>query len=400
MIANLSIRHYLNAGTLLFALALLGASLAHTGCGATKQASAAANRAGPVQTLPVVETVAVSRHSLDVTVELPGEIQPYQAVAIYSKVTGFVESINVDRGSQVHKGQVLAQLVAPELISQRVEAQAKLQSAESRCIEADAKLSADEATFQRLKVAAATPGVISDDELEVAEKVAEADRARVLALRQSTDAARATLRSVQEVEGYLRITAPFDGVITERNVHPGALVGPSGGQGAQLPMVRIEQSSMLRLVVAVPELYVADVAQGANVQFKVPAYPNQMFTGKVARIAETMDAKTRTMPVELDVVNHDGRLHPGMYPAVDWPVKRAQASMFVPLSAVARTMEGTFVIRIRDGYTQWVNVKTGAAKGDEIEIFGEVQPGELVARRGTDELRPNTHVSMQPVSLN
>ena len=398
MRSELTSRHYLNTGGGLLALALLGASLTHVGCGTTRQASAAANNSGPVQALPVVDAATVTQHSLDVSVELPGEIQPYQAVAIYSKVTGFVESINVDRGSRVHKGQALVQLVAPELTSQRVEAQAKLQSAESRRIEADAKLSADEATYQRLKVAAATPGVISDDELEVAEKIAEADRARVLALRQSTEAARATLRSVQEVEGYLRITAPFDGVITERNVHPGALVGPSGGQSSQLPMLRIEQSSTLRLVVAVPELYVADVAQGANVHFKVPAYPDELFTGKVSRIAETMDARTRTMPVELDVYNQDGRLHPGMYPAVDWPVKRTHASLFVPLSAVARTMEGTFIIRIRDGYTQWVNVKTGAAKGDEIEIFGEIQPGELVAKRGTDELRPNTHVSTQPAS--
>ncbi|HEX5484152.1 MAG TPA: efflux RND transporter periplasmic adaptor subunit, partial [Terriglobia bacterium] len=311
----------------------------------------------------------------------------------FPKVTGFVQWIGVDRGSRVKKGQILAVLVAPELAAQKAEAQAKLESAENRRIEAEAKLSSDESTYQRLKVAAATPGVISDQELEVAQKTADADRARVVALRNTRDAARATLKSVEEIESYLRITAPFDGVITKRNVHPGALVGPAGGGGAQSSMVRIEQVSHLRLVVAVPEAYVAGVEKGAKVSFTVPAFPGRTFTGTVARLAESMDVTTRTMPVEMDVWNPSWELHSGMFPEVSWPVRRPHPSLFVPQSAVARTMEANFVVRVRDEKAEWVNVKPGASSGNLVEVFGDLQAGEEVALHASEELRPNTQVS-------
>jgi membrane fusion protein (multidrug efflux system) len=343
---------------------------------------------------PIVDTAPVRSHPLDVTIPLPGELQPYEVVAIYPKVTGFVQWIGVDRGSRVHQGQLLAVLVAPELASQRVEAQAKLQSAESRRLEAEAKTAGDEATYQRLKVAAATPGVISENELQIAEESAAGDRARELALQQSVDAARATLKSVSEIAGYLHIVAPFNGIVTARNVHPGALVGPGGG--SQLPMLNISQVSHLRLVVAVPEISVAYISPGARVEFTVAAYPDQKFYGKVARLAQSVDVKTRTMPVELDVDNSDGRLDPGMYPQVDWPMRHSQPTLFVPATAVVRSMEDTFVICVRHGMTEWVPVKTGVASKEEVEVFGNLAAGEQVVLRGTEELRTNTQVTAKP----
>ena len=303
--------------------------------GCSRSTRANAHPAGsPVDaSAPVVETVRVVSHPLNVTIPLPGELQPYEVVAIYPKVSGFVQSIGVDRGSRVHKGELLAVLVAPELSSQRVEAQAKLQSAESRRVEAAAKTAADEATYGRLKDAAATPGVISENELQIAQQSAAADRARGTALQQSVDAARATLKSVAEIAAYLRIVAPFNGVVTARNVHPGALVGPAGGS-AQAPMLSISQVSRLRLVVAVPEMSVAYISPGAEVDFTVATYPNRTFHGKIARLAQSVDTRTRTMPVELDVDNTDGLLDPGMYPQVSWPMRHAEPSMFLPSGAV------------------------------------------------------------------
>lgn len=363
-----------------------------SGCGRSTQANAHATANAPDSSLPVVDTALIASHPLNITTALTGELQPYEVVAIYPKVTGFVQWIGVDRGSRVRQGQVLARLVAPELTAQRVEAQAKLQSAESRRVEAEAKTAADEATYQRLKVAAATPGVISENELQIAEEAAAGDRARELALRQSVDAARATLKSVEEITGYLRIVAPFNGVVTARNVHPGALVGPGGG-GSQVAMLNISQVSRLRLVVAVPETSVAYISPGADVAFTVATYPNQIFHGKVARLAESVDVKTRTMPVELDVDNSSGRLDPGMYPQVAWPERHSQATLFVPSSAVVRSMEETFVIRVRNGVTEWVRVKPGVASGQEVEVFGSLVAGEQVALRGTEELRPDTRVA-------
>lgn len=377
-----------------FMLSLVLAPLLWTvsGCKQDTQANAHPTSDLSDASTPVVDTARVVSHSLNTVEPLPGELQPYESVAIYPKVTGFVRWIGVDRGSHVHKGEPLATLVAPELMSQRAEAQAKLQSAESRRVEAEAKTSADQATYQRLKEASATPGVISENELQIAQQAAAADRARELALRQNVDAARATLKSVAEIGQYLHIVAPFNGVVTARNVHPGALVGPGGGS-SQLPMLSISQVSRLRLVVAVPEASVAYISSGAEVAFTVASYPNQTFHGRIARLAESVDAKTRTMPVELDVDNSDGHLNPGMYPEVIWPIRHAQPSLFVPASSVVRSMEETFVIRIRNGSTEWVPVKTGAASGNQIEIFGNLSAGDQVALRGTEELRPNTSVT-------
>jgi RND family efflux transporter MFP subunit len=347
---------------------------------------------------PTVEVVSVSSKRLAITVRLPGELQPYESVAVFPKITGFVDKISVDRGSAVKTGQNMIRLVAPEIAAQRAEAQSKLQSAEAQRGEAEAKLASDESTYQRLKSASATPGVVAGNDLEVAQKAVDADRAREQSARESAEAAKAALKSVAEVEGYLQVRAPFDGVVTERNVHPGALVGPSTGSATSVPLVRIETTTRLRLVVPVPEKYAADMWPGAKVEFSVPAYPNQTFTGKVARIAQSVDAKTRTMPVELDVDNSRRRLAAGMFPEVLWPVHRSEPTHFVPTSAVARTTEATFVVRIRDGNAEWVNVQTGELDGKLIELFGDLRDGDQVAVRATDELRPGARVIAKQVS--
>ena len=363
-------------------------------CGANSNST---TKAVPAQPTATVEVVKVASKKLSITTRLPGELQAYEAVAVFPKVTAYVDSISVDRGTRVRSGQVMARLVAPELTAQRAEAQSKLQAAEAQRAEADAKLASDQSTFDRLKSASATPGVVAGNDLEVAQRSVDADRAKVEAMRGSAEAAKSGLKSFSEIEGYLGVRAPFDGVVTERNVHPGSLVGPATGAAASsLPIVRVEKISKLRLVVPVPEKYSAGMSAGTKVDFSVPAFPNQTFTGTVARIAHSVDVKTRTMPVELDVQNSDGRLSSGMFPEVLWPVRRTEPTLFVPISAVARTTEATFVIRIRDGSTEWVNVQTGEQDGKSIEVFGGLREGDEVAVRGSDELRAGNHVTTKP----
>ncbi len=361
-------------------------------CGANSDSTTKA-----AQAQAAVEVVKVASKKLSITTRLPGELQAYETVAVFPRVTAYVDSISVDRGTRVRSGQVMARLVAPELAAQRAEAQSKLQAAEAQRAEADAKLASDQSTFDRLKNASATPGVVAGNDLEVAQRSVDADRAKVAAMRGSAEAAKSGLKSISEIEGYLEVRAPFDGVVTERNVHPGSLVGPATGAAtSSLPMVRVEKISKLRLVVPVPEKYSAGMSAGTKVDFSVPAFPNQTFTGTVARIAHSVDVKTRTMPVELDVENRDGRLSSGMFPEVLWPVRRSEPTLFVPVSAVARTTEATFVIRIRDGNTEWVNVQTGEQDGKMIEVFGGLHEGDEVAVRGTDELRTGSHVMTKP----
>jgi membrane fusion protein, multidrug efflux system len=382
-----------------FNIVLVGSVCLCISCGSNTGSSAnAANSQGTAASTPTVEVAKVVSKTLAITVRLPGELQPYEVVAVYPKVTAFVDSISVDRGSVVKAGQLMARLVAPEIAAQRSEAQSKLQGAEAQRGEAEAKLASDESTYHRLKAASATPGVVAGNDLEIAQKAVEADRARLESVSGGAQAAKSALKSVSDIEGYLQVRAPFDGVVTERNVHPGALVGPASGSGVGVPIVRVEKTSRLRLLVPVPEKFVAGVTEGANVQFTVPAFPNQAFTGKIARIAHSVDVKTRTMPVELDVPNPGRRLASGMFPEVLWLVRRSEPTLFVPISAVARTTEAVFVVRIRDGKAEWVNVQTGEGDGKLLEVFGDLRDGDDVAVRGTDELRPGTHVTTRQSS--
>ena len=286
------------------------------------------------------------------------------------------------------------------------EAEARVRSIRAQKLEAEAKLASDEATYNRLKAASATPGVVAGNDVETALRTVEADRARVKLYEENEKAAQAQVVSfeenakavseaalaVRDIASYLRITAPFDGVISERNVHKGSLVGPSGGPASQ-PLLRIRQVSKLRLVVSVPETNVGGITQGEKVSFTVPAFPGQSFTGELQRIAQSLDVKTRTMPVELDVANSAARLSPGMYAEVIWPVRRKQTSLFVPPSAIATTTERTFVVRIRNDVAEWIDVKRGVSMGDLIEVFGDLEQGDQVALRGTDELRAGTRVN-------
>ncbi len=375
------------------AIVLVGCAALASSCGPrTDQAAPAANPQANAASL-TVDVAKVVAQKLNVTVRLPGELQPFEVVAIYPKVTGFLKWISVDRGSHVRRGQLIAELEAPELAAQRAEAQSKLEGAESQLVAAQAKLAADESTYEKLAAAAKTPGVVAGNDLIVAQKAADADRATVKALQDAAQAARDALRSITEVEGYLRIAAPFDGIVTERNVHPGALVGPAGGPGAMVPMLRIETLARLRLVVPVPETYAAGVPEGTPVDFTVPAFPGETFKSPIARVSHAVDVKTRTMPVELDVRNPSGRLTPGTFCQVLWPVRRTEPTLFIPASAIATNLERTFVIRIRNGKAEWVDVKTGATSGNLIEVFGELREGDLVAVRGSDELRPGTAVT-------
>jgi membrane fusion protein, multidrug efflux system len=413
-------------GAFTLMMAAIGAA-ACSGAGQKQQAQAAQSPT-PAQA-PTVTITTVESRELNRQVRLPGELQAYQDTALYAKVPGFVEVINVDRGSVVKQGQLLARLRAPELDTQRGEAEAKVRAAQSQLVEAqskvsairaqrleaEAKLAADEGTYQRMKAASATPGVVAGNDLEIAQRAVEAGRARIQLWNENEKAAQAQVKALEENEGalreaarssqnigeYLRITAPFDGVITERNVHQGSLASPASSP-TNPPMLRLQQVTRLRLVVPVPEANVSGITPRAKISFTVPAFPGESFICVVGRISNALDEKTRTMPVELDVSNPNRRLSPGMVPEVIWPVSRPRPSMFVPPSAVATTTERTFVIRIRDGVAEWVDVKRGASMSDNgrdlVEVFGDLSPGEQIAVRGTDELRAGTRVNAKPAA--
>ena len=215
-----------------------------------------------------------------------------------------------------------------------------------------------------------------------------------MALEGAVRAARSAVQSLKDLEAYLTVTAPFDGVITTRFVHPGALVGPAAGSSTT-PMLRLEENPTCAWLSPSRRQTPAALCNGARVPFTVPAYPGEAFSGVVARVSHSLDPKTRTMPVELDVSNTNLRLAPGMYAQVQWPVRGARASLLVPPASIVTTNERHFVIRMNNGVAEWVTVSRGAPAGDLIEVLGPLHPGDLIARRGTDELREGTRVQVR-----
>jgi len=365
------------------------ASLALIGCVAIGCNSDSSGRSGSSVSAPPaggptsVTTVAVVSKKLSTTTALPAQLEPYEQVDIYPKVSGFVEAVTVDRGSRVKAGQVLVSLTAPELLSQRSQGEAAVRAAESQLATARAKLASDQRTYEHMQAAAKTPGVLAENDVAVAGQTVSGDKGLVDAAEQNVDAARESLKSVSQAEAYLTITAPFAGVVTTRNLHPGALIGPAAG-GVSMPILQIVDDRRLRLVVPIPEAQVGSMKVGQQVSFTVPAYPGQTFKAPLARIADAMDVKSRTMPVELDVSNREGRLAPGSFATVNWPLDRGYPTLIVPTMAVTNDQQHTFVIRVRDNKAEWVTVQTGQTENGEIEVFGDLAAGDKVVKIATD----------------
>ncbi len=374
----------------LLAIFIFGCAFA--GCGnPTPQKSSSTSTTNPAQT---VNVTAVESQKLETTLTLPGQITPYEVVDIYPKVTGFLDSITVDRGSRVRTGQVIIQLSAPEIVAKRGEVEAALKTAEAQLGAAQAKFASDHGTYLHLAAAAQTPGVVAGNDLQVADQTAAADKAQVEAATKNVQAAQNALRGVVQLESYLEIRAPFDGVVTERNLHPGALVGPASGQSGAQPIVQIENLNRLRVVVPVPEAYAAGVQEKQEVTFGVPAYPGKAFRAPIARISHDINQNTRTMQVELDYHNADAQITPGSFANVAWPIHRTYPTLFVPATAVTTDLQRTFVIRIRQGKAEWIDVKTGVTVNGKTEVFGDLTPGDVVVRTATDSIRSGVSVEI------
>jgi RND family efflux transporter MFP subunit len=379
---------------LLFASTVL--MVATMGCNSGTSDKTAPAIAAPASNAPTtVGTVAVSSKRLQTTISLPAQLTPYEQVDIYSKVTGFVETVTVDRGSRVHRGQLLVKLTAPELVSQRSQAEAAVRAAQSQLATAQAKLASDNGTYLHMVEAAKTPGVLAENDVLVAGQTVSADKGLVDAAGQNVSAAREALRSITQTESYLTITAPFDGVVTTRNLHPGALIGPAAGTGGAQPILQIVDDKRLRLAVPVPEAQVGEMKSGQLVSFTVPAFPGQTFKAPIERISRAVDEKSRTMPVELDVKNTDGRLSPGSFTNVSWPLQRGYPTLFVPTTSVTSDQQHTFVIRVRNGKAEWINVQTGQTVNGNIEVFGNLSDGDEVVKIASDAIHSGDAVSVQ-----
>ncbi len=325
---------------------------------------------------PTVVAVPVKKGKLSTTIAIPGELTPYQEVDLYAKVNSYVKTLLVDIGSEVHQGQLLTVLEAPEINSQLAEAQSRIKQME-------AVYFASRATYDRLYNTSKTPGTVSQNDLEQAEAKKNSDYANV-------EAAKSSLKEVAANLNYLEIRAPFDGVITSRNVNLGAYVGP-GGKSTD-PLFVLQDQKRLRLVVSVPEIYTGGLNNKDEVSFSVEALPNQKFKAQVKRLAGALDVKLRSERLEMDVFNKDKKLLPHMFAEVDVPLPSRDSAFIVPKTAVVTSTEKVFVVKLSNHHAVWVEVKKGFQSGDLMEVYGDLKPGDNVAKQATDEIRDGSVV--------
>lgn len=316
-----------------------------------------------------VETVEVKKLQPARTIVLPGDLKPWEVVSIQAKVKGYVRMVLVDRGAFVKRGTLLAALEAPELQAQKAEARARVEDNRSKQV-------ASQLTYQRMLQTSKTQGAVAANEIDLARSRKLVDSMQVVSAEASYDA-------VREMINYLNITAPFDGIITERNISPGELVGPERSK----PMFVLENSETLRLTVGIPEVYSGQLKSKEPIQFKVTAVPERVFQEKISRTSQSLDFSIRSMMIEIDVPNRDHLLKAGMYAEVTLPVERSLPTMFVPASSVINSTERVFVIQVMDGHCRWIDIRTGVQTGGLVEIFGPLKEGDKVVVKASEELR-------------
>lgn len=405
-----------------FTIALSGCSSTDIGHDNSEKSEthSAGNKESEVTT---VETIQVTEKHLENTVHIPAELIAFRDVAIHPKVQGFVKSVAVDRGSAVRMGQVLIEIVAPELEANFQESRAKFETASSALLqaqsnvanfiaqqeEAQARVEAEEANYKRIQFAARTAGAVAPVDLEAAEKTLQGSKAHVRAAEQAVIGAKSELQvqkgrirsakqaliSIGETKAYLTVRAPFDGTITERNVHEGSLVSSTA---SSTPMLRIQETAKLRLLVPVPEADISCIKQGEEMKFTVPAFIGKTFTGNIARISHGLERKTRTMIIELDVPNNSKELEPGMYAEVVWQMQRPYNTLFVPATAVVSANDKTFVIRVKSGKVDTVLISRGQTMGKEVEVVGDLQPGDQVVFQASEDIKPGSTVHTKLIS--
>ncbi len=325
--------------------------------------------ADPKNQAPSFTLVPVEKMGVATYIKLPAQLFAYQEVSIFPKVNGYVKDVYVDIGSEVHEGQVLMVLEAPEIVQAAAQAREKY-------AQAKAGYSIDKENYERLLEASATAGAVSPIDLSSARSKMEADSALA-------NAEKTNWQIQLTMQEYLKVVAPFHGVITERNVFIGALVNAAS---KDKPMLELKEIKRLRLKVDIPEAMAGTLKTNDTISFYTSAFPGKKMTGRIARQAMNINAEIRSERVEADIENKNEILQPGMYADVVLYSAGNKNGYSVPRSALVISTEGKYVIAVRNGHYIKINVLTGNETKERIEIFGQIQSGEKVIANANDEI--------------
>ena len=396
-------------GTLLPLFAVL--LLATTNCSREKTRAASDDTAN----IPNVAVSKVTRANLSQNLRVAAEFRPYQEIDVHAKVAGFVKHIYVDVGDRVKQGQTLAILEVPELQDELNQATASVRQSQQDVERAQHELKRAQADhtvahldYSRLEgVVKARPELIAQQEVDTAQGRDESTEAQVDAAQSALASAQehvlvatANRERVQSLFNYTRITAPFDGVVTQRLADTGAMLaaGTTSEQQA-LPLVKLSQNGLLRLDIPVPETDVAVVHLGKKVSVEVQAL-GKTFEGSVARFSDRVDAATRTMMTEVDVPNPRLELIPGMYAYVVFPLVEKDNVLTLPIQAVSREGQKAVAYRVSaDNHIEARPVTLGIETRDQVEILSGLAPGDQVVVGNTSQLREGQLVHAQAVPL-
>lgn len=355
----------------------------------------------------------VERRTLGNTLTIAGEFKPFQDVHVHAKVAGYIRTIYVDVGDHVKEGQTLAVLEVPELAAQLAGADAAVRAAQEQIHRAQGDLqraqsthSAMHSAYARLKQAAdSRAGLVAQQEVDDAqakdlgaEAQVQSSEAELSAAKQQLEVAQANQRQFTALSGYTRIVAPFAGVITNRYADTGALIQAGTASNTQaMPVVRLAQTSKLRLVLPIPESVASQIHLGDPVKVRVQAL-DQEIEGKVSRFADSLDRQTRTMETEVDFDNRDGRLIPGMYTETRLSLREKKDALTVPFEAVSRNGDDATVLAVNtQNMIEERHVKLGLEDSARVEVLSGLADLDRVIIGNRSQFRAGQRIQAREV---
>jgi RND family efflux transporter MFP subunit len=324
---------------------------------------------------PSVLVAPVEASAAVVAVTLPGTTAAFAAANIYARATGYISRRNIDIGDHVKQGELLAELAVPELDEQISQNEATLAQLKAQVQKAEANTTLAEATWGRDKPLL-KDGWVTGHQGDIDLQTVKADEAAVSVAQANVVAQERLLGVLRQNRAYAMVVAPFDGVITQRNVDVGSLV--QGNENTGTFMFEIMQKNVIRVWVYVPQDAAFGIAPGVDAIVRVPELPDREFQGKVTRIADALQSGTRTLLTEIDIPNPDGALPPGIYCSVELKVPRKTPSFTIPAEALLFNRNGLQAAVVRDGKAEIRTVRVARDLGTRVEVDAGLKAGERV----------------------
>jgi RND family efflux transporter MFP subunit len=345
---------------------------------------------------PTVLVAPVEASPSVISVSLPGTTAAFAAANIYARATGYINKRNADIGDHVKRGELLAELAVPELDEQISQNEATLDQLKAAVQQAQANATLAQATWGRDKPLL-KDGWVTGHQGDIDLQTVKADEAAVSVAQANVSAQERLLRVLRQNRAYASVVAPFDGIITQRNVDVGSLVQGNANTGTF--MFEIMQKDVIRVWVYVPQDAAFGVAPGVDAIVRVPELPDRQFLGKVTRIADALHSGTRTLLTEIDIPNPDGALPPGIYCSVELRIPRKTPSFLIPAEALIFNRNGLQAAVIKNGKAEIRTVRVVRDFGTRVEIDAGLRAGERVILNPPVTLVDGSKVQPRPLGV-